>query len=98
MNRRGFLGGLLALAAPAIIRTPGLLMPVRMLSDDDDYDDDNYDIDSVRSGLLTPGIITRETLRLFESNLIQAGRVNDQFARKFGGLLNIRRPTSFALA
>ena len=29
MNRRGFLGGLLA--APAIIRTPGLLMPVRPL-------------------------------------------------------------------
>lgn len=28
MNRRGLLGGLLvALAAPAIIRTPGLLMP-----------------------------------------------------------------------
>jgi hypothetical protein len=32
MNRRGFLGGLLAtLAAPAIIRTSGLLMPVRGL-------------------------------------------------------------------
>jgi hypothetical protein len=30
MNRRGFLGGLLALGvAPAIIRTPGLLMPIR---------------------------------------------------------------------
>ena len=30
MNRRGFLGGLAAaLAAPAIIRTPNLLMPVR---------------------------------------------------------------------
>ena len=29
LNRRGFLGGLLA--APAIIRTPGLLMPVRPL-------------------------------------------------------------------
>lgn len=28
MNRRGFLFGLPALAAPAIIRTPGLLMPV----------------------------------------------------------------------
>jgi len=27
LNRRGFLGGLLA--APAIIRTPGLLMPVK---------------------------------------------------------------------
>ena len=29
MNRRALLGGLLALAAPAVIRTPGLLMPVR---------------------------------------------------------------------
>ena len=30
MRRRSFLGGLIvALAAPAIIRTPGLLMPVR---------------------------------------------------------------------
>lgn len=29
MNRRGFLGGLLAaVAAPAVITTPGLLMPV----------------------------------------------------------------------
>lgn len=27
-TRRGFLTGLLALAAPAIIRTPGLLMPL----------------------------------------------------------------------
>lgn len=32
ISRRGFLGGLAAaLAAPAIIRTPGLLMPVRPL-------------------------------------------------------------------
>lgn len=30
IERRGFIGGLIAaLAAPAIIRTPGLLMPVR---------------------------------------------------------------------
>ena len=29
MNRRSLIGGLLALAAPAVIRTPGLLMPVR---------------------------------------------------------------------
>jgi len=28
LRRRGFLSGLTALAAPAIIRTPGLLMPV----------------------------------------------------------------------
>lgn len=33
MNRRGFLGGMLAaLAAPAIIRTPGLLMPVSIFA------------------------------------------------------------------
>ena len=32
LSRRGLLGGMLAaLAAPAIIRTPGLLMPVRPL-------------------------------------------------------------------
>lgn len=29
LKRRSFVGGLLALAAPAIIRVPGLLMPVR---------------------------------------------------------------------
>ena len=33
MNRRGFLGGLLAvIAAPAVITTPGLLMPVSTLA------------------------------------------------------------------
>lgn len=31
MNRRSFLSGLIALAAPAIIRTPGLLMPIQPL-------------------------------------------------------------------
>ena len=32
MNRRALFGGLLAtLAAPAVIRTPGLLMPVRVV-------------------------------------------------------------------
>lgn len=29
MQRRSLIGGLLALAAPAVIRTPGLLMPVK---------------------------------------------------------------------
>ena len=33
MNRRALIGGLLALAAPAVIRTPGLLMPVRPSAD-----------------------------------------------------------------
>jgi hypothetical protein len=30
LSRRGMVGGLLVLAAPAIIRTPGLLMPISM--------------------------------------------------------------------
>lgn len=34
MNRRGFLGGMLVgLAAPAIIRTPGLLMPIKVATE-----------------------------------------------------------------
>jgi hypothetical protein len=31
LNRRSFFGGLLLLSAPAIIRTPGLLMSIRTL-------------------------------------------------------------------
>ncbi len=31
LSRRGFFFGLAALAAPAVIRTPGLLMPIRAL-------------------------------------------------------------------
>jgi hypothetical protein len=30
VDRRSFVGGLLALAMPAIIRTPGLLMPIKV--------------------------------------------------------------------
>lgn len=32
LSRRGFIGGLIAVAAPAVITTPGLLMPVRPLT------------------------------------------------------------------
>lgn len=28
LHRRGFVGGLLVLSVPAIVRTPGLLMPI----------------------------------------------------------------------
>ncbi len=31
LSRRSLFGGLIALAAPAIIRTPGLLMPIRAI-------------------------------------------------------------------
>lgn len=41
ISRRSFATGLLtALAAPAIIRTPGLLMPVKRLRDTQDFDID----------------------------------------------------------
>jgi hypothetical protein len=32
LKRRAMFGGLIALAAPAIIRTPGLLMPIKMFA------------------------------------------------------------------
>jgi hypothetical protein len=35
LSRRGLFGGLAALAAPAIIRTPGLLMPIKRLATND---------------------------------------------------------------
>lgn len=39
IQRRGFIAGLAAaLAAPAIIRTPGLLMPVKRVLAPDDFD------------------------------------------------------------
>lgn len=31
MDRRSFLKGIFAIAAPAVIRTPGLLMPIRSI-------------------------------------------------------------------
>jgi hypothetical protein len=34
LSRRALVGGLFVLAAPAIIRTPGLLMPVRAIPPD----------------------------------------------------------------
>jgi hypothetical protein len=55
--RRGFLGGLLAaLAAPAIIRTPGLLMPVKALPESVQYT-------GFYSSLPT-GMVTRELIEI----------------------------------
>lgn len=56
MNRRGFLGGLLALAAPAVITTPGLLMPVSTFALP------TYG----RGGILTPDMIGREFSRILQ--------------------------------
>jgi hypothetical protein len=54
MNRRGFLGGLLvSLAAPAIIRTPGLLMPVR-----------KFRFSTEQKFSLTPGSVNYASMRI----------------------------------
>lgn len=78
MNRRGFLGAILAAAtAPAIVRIESL-MPVRQLMLDDWL--------PTASGVLTRGntlltidMITREALRVLEENLVFARRANIPF-------------------
>ena len=90
LARRGFLAGLIAtLAAPAIIR-PGLLMPVRRILIPVDYDFKAF-----------VGLITNETLRILEQNLIVADRLNPAFARQFRGIgspLRIRVPNRFTVS
>jgi hypothetical protein len=55
LSRRGFFGGLAALAAPAIIRTPGLLMPIRMVASP------MPDLDMLQiKRLLLPGLVSLE--------------------------------------
>lgn len=54
---------------------------------------------SVQS-LLTPSIITKETLVILENNLVAAGKVNRQFENQFvkiGSTLTIRKPNRFTV-
>ena len=76
LARRGFLGGLGALlAAPAIIRTPGLLMPVKPVLPLgltlEQYANEilapAIDAGVRYNGLLTIEMISRETLQLWAS-------------------------------
>ena len=50
------------------------------------------------NSLLTPSIITKETLVILENNLVAAGKVNRQFENQFvkiGSTLTIRKPNRF---
>lgn len=50
------------------------------------------------NALLTPSIITKETLVILENNLVMAGKVNRQFENQFvkiGSTLTIRKPNRF---
>src|SRR5258708_5247186 len=51
--------------------------------------------------LLTPSIITKETLLILENNLVAAGKVNRQLENQFhkiGSTLTIRKPNRFKVS
>src|SRR5690349_4182205 len=51
--------------------------------------------------LLTPAIITKETLVMLENNLVAAGKVNRQFENQFvkiGTTLTVRKPNRFKVS
>ncbi len=49
--------------------------------------------------LLTPSLITKETLAILQNNLVMAGKVNRKFENQFGGkigsTLTVRKPNKF---
>ena len=50
------------------------------------------------NSLLTPSIITKETLTILQNNLVAAGKVNRQFENQFvkiGSTLTVRKPNRF---
>jgi hypothetical protein len=50
--------------------------------------------------LLTPSLITKETLVILENNLVMAGKVNRQFENQFvkiGNAITIRKPNRFVI-
>ena len=53
------------------------------------------------NALLTPSIITKETLVILENNLVAAGKVNRQFENQFvkiGSSLTVRKPNRFTIS
>lgn len=53
------------------------------------------------NSLLTPSIITKETLVILENNLVAAGKVNRQFENQFikiGSSLTVRKPNRFTVS
>ncbi len=53
------------------------------------------------NSLLTPSVISKETLVLLENNLVAAGKVNRQFENQFakiGDTLTIRKPNRFVVS
>ncbi len=93
-SRRWFLGGLIA--APAIVRAASL-MPVRSWFWSGDVATEGVVV--LDELLLSPWLITRETLAILENNLIAASKIHrrfeDQFVRISG--LYVRKPLTMAV-
>ena len=95
MNRRGFLrlmgGGIAAtVAAPYVITTPGLLMPVKALWTPGPYD---VVVPVTGNRLLTIEMITREALEILHKNLNFVRDINNDYSESFKNAnLIIRRP------
>src|ERR1017187_1176217 len=53
------------------------------------------------NALLSPSLITKETLVMLENNLVAAGKVNRQFENQFvkiGSSLTVRKPNRFTVS
>ncbi len=77
MNRRGFLGAILALgAAPAIVRAESLMRikPVLLPGDDFQYFP-GLGVALPRNALITPTILAQEALEILERHLVFAPRI-----------------------
>lgn len=75
MNRRGFLGSILALgAAPAIVRADSLMRVIPL---------DTEIIVLSGNTLLTIDMITKEALRILHKNMVFVKSVNDDFAKQY---------------
>lgn len=79
MNRRGFLAGLLF--APAIIRTPGLLMPVKPL----------IVSRAAFNGLMTPEMVGREMLAII-GTMMMGGALKTHFDEVSGQVVTTLIP------
>lgn len=99
LTRRGFIGGLIgAVVAPAIIKTPGLLMPIKPKLITNSVEIDYLWVEEAAevpeaafngiaalpsNSLLTIEMITREAVRLFRNSNAFIRSLDAQFEREF---------------
>lgn len=85
LSRRSFLSGLAAIAAPAVITTPGLLMPLRGIVPVPALLPSSWTNPGCvpPNTLLTINMITREAVQLFRNNNSFIQEIERQFAEHF---------------